>query len=74
MRKFYENTGCPVVINSSFNIRGEPIVCLPDDAYRCFMATDIDCLIMERCLLLKEEQPEGSALDSTAYQARYVLD
>jgi carbamoyltransferase len=74
MRRFYERTGCPVVINSSFNIRGEPIVCLPDDAYRCFMATDMDCLVMERCLLLKEEQPEGLAQDSTAYQAQYALD
>ncbi len=74
MRRFYERTGCPVVINSSFNIRGEPIVCLPDDAYRCFMATDMDCLVMERCLLMKEEQPEGLAQDSTAYQAQYALD
>ena len=74
MRRFYERTGCPVVINSSFNIRGEPIVCLPDDAYCCFMATEMDCLVMERCLLLKEEQPEGSAHDSTVYQAQYALD
>jgi carbamoyltransferase len=60
MRRFYERTGCPVIINSSFNIRGEPIACIPDDAYRCFMATDMDCLVKERCLLLKEEQPEDA--------------
>jgi carbamoyltransferase len=74
MRRFYDQTGCPVVINSSFNIRGEPIVCLPDDAYRCFMATEMDCLVMERFVLLKEAQPAGSAQDSAAYQAQYSLD
>jgi carbamoyltransferase len=74
MKRFYDQTGCPVLINSSFNIRGEPIVCLPDDAYRCFMATDMDCLVMERFLLLKEEQPEELTQDSTAYQAQYALD
>ncbi len=47
MKRFYELTGCPVIVNTSFNIRGEPIVCTPEDAYRCFMATDIDCLVLE---------------------------
>lgn len=74
MRRFFERTGCPALINSSFNIRGEPIVCLPDDAYRCFMATDMDCLVMERCILLKEDQPQDARVDATAYQARYALD
>jgi carbamoyltransferase len=46
-----------VIINTSFNIRGEPIVCSPAEAYRCFMATEMDALVMENCLLLKSEQP-----------------
>jgi carbamoyltransferase len=74
MRRFYERTGCPVIINTSFNIRGEPIVCAPDDAYRCFMASEMDCLVLERCLLLKEAQPGASAQDLETYKTQYVLD
>ena len=48
------NTGCPVMVNTSFNIRGEPMVCTPEDAYRCFMATDMDALVLGDHLLLKE--------------------
>ena len=48
--------GCPVVINTSFNVRGEPIVCTPDDAFRCFMATEMDALVLEDLVLLKSEQ------------------
>jgi carbamoyltransferase len=59
MRRFYELTGCPVIVNTSFNIRGEPIVNLPEDAYRCFLATDMDCLVVENYVLLKENQPPG---------------
>jgi carbamoyltransferase len=47
-----------VIINTSFNIRGEPIVCSPAEAYHCFMATEMDALVMENCLLLKSEQPK----------------
>jgi carbamoyltransferase len=54
---FHRKTGCPVIINTSFNVRGEPIVGTPADAYRCFMATNMDALALERCLLLKAEQP-----------------
>jgi carbamoyltransferase len=50
-------TGCPVVVNTSFNVRGEPIVCTPEDSYRCFMRTQMDALVLEDCLLLKDEQP-----------------
>jgi carbamoyltransferase len=50
-------TGCPVIVNTSFNVRGEPIVCTPEDAYRCFMRTEMDVLVMENCMLLKEDQP-----------------
>ena len=53
---FYEKTGCPALINTSFNVRGEPIVCTPEDAYHCFMATDMDALALGRRILLKEQQ------------------
>ncbi|MBP1624502.1 MAG: novN [Acidobacteria bacterium] len=58
MKEFKRRTGCGVIINTSFNIRGEPIVCNPAEAYRCFMATEMDALVMENCLLLKSEQPK----------------
>lgn len=74
LRHFYERTGCPVVVNTSFNIRGEPIVCTPDDAYRCFMATDIDCLVLENYLLMKTDQPPSLLQDAEAYKAQYALD
>jgi carbamoyltransferase len=57
LKAFYDLTGCPVLINTSFNIRGEPIVCTPEDAYRCFMFTDMDILVLENYLLKKEDQP-----------------
>jgi carbamoyltransferase len=74
IKRFYEQTGCPVIVNTSFNIRGEPIVCAPDDAFRCFMATDMDCLVVENHLLLKTEQPHGLAVDADAYRAQFSLD
>lgn len=55
---FRELTGCGVIVNTSFNVRGEPIVCSPDDAYACFMRTEIDLLVLEDCLLWKDRQPE----------------
>jgi carbamoyltransferase len=54
---FYQRTGTPIIVNTSFNVRGEPIVHTPDDPYRCFMGTDLDALAIENCLLLKEQQP-----------------
>ncbi len=74
MRRFYERTGCPVLINTSFNIRGEPIVCTPEDAFRCFMATNMDCLVLENYILLKASQPQGSLEDAETYKAQYALD
>jgi carbamoyltransferase len=74
MRKFYELTGCPVIVNTSFNIRGEPIVCTPNDAFRCFMATDMDCLVLENYVLMKTDQPSGLMQDADAYRAQYELD
>ena len=56
MKTFEHKTGCPVLVNTSFNVRGEPIVCTPEDAYRCFMRTEMDVLVMENCLLYKSEQ------------------
>ena len=61
--RFKDKSGCSVIVNTSFNIRGEPIVCTPQDAYRCFMGTNMDALVMENVLLLKEEQPAASASD-----------
>jgi carbamoyltransferase len=60
LSEFRDVSGCPVVVNTSFNVRGEPIVCTPEDAYRCFMDTDIDVLVLENCLLLKDEQPKSN--------------
>jgi carbamoyltransferase len=56
IKKFAEKYGCPVIINTSFNVRGEPIVCTPEDAYLCFMRTNMDYLIMGNFLIEKEEQ------------------
>jgi carbamoyltransferase len=74
MRCFEERTGCPVMINTSFNVRGEPIVCNPEHAYHCFMGTDMDVLVLENFLLLKEKQPEKGAPDRDAYLAQFELD
>ena len=60
IRSFHERTGCPVIINTSFNVRGEPIVCSPDHAYTCFMRTDMEYLIVGPYLLEKSEQPPWS--------------
>ena len=65
-------TGCPVVINTSFNVRGEPIVCTPEDAYRCFMRTEMDTLVLEDCILRKREQPEFA--DTGDWEVDFVLD
>ncbi|MBX6362398.1 MAG: carbamoyltransferase [Gemmatimonadetes bacterium] len=74
LRRFHEATGCPTIVNTSFNIRGEPIVCTPEDAFRCFMATDMDCLVLENHLVVKEQQPTDWLRSREAYMARYELD
>jgi len=74
VRRFLDKTGCPVVINTSFNIRGEPIVCAPEHAYRCFLGTDMDVLVMEDLVLYKEEQPQVTGQDVDAYKARFHVD
>jgi len=74
LRKFRERTGCPVLINTSFNVRGEPIVCLPEEAYRCFLATNIDALVLERFVLLKPEQKDTAPAKAEDYLAKFQLD
>ncbi len=71
---FRDKTGCPMVINTSFNVRGEPMVNTPEEAYRCFMATDMDALVIENFLLLKEDQPEPPRVGRGAYLSEFGLD
>ena len=61
IREFKRRTGCGVLVNTSFNVRGEPIVCTPGDAWRCFMACDMDMLVIENCVLKKKDQPQAAA-------------
>ena len=74
IRKFEEKTGCPVIVNTSFNVRGEPIVCTPEHAHRCFMATNMDVLVVEDVVLLKEEQPGATEQTRDSYLAQFALD
>lgn len=69
--KFKDLTGCPVIVNTSFNVRGEPIVCTPEDAFRCFMGTEMDMLVVGNCVLKKEEQDPALAAD---YKDAFELD
>jgi carbamoyltransferase len=69
--KFNEMTGCPVIVNTSFNVRGEPIVCTPEDAFRCFMGTELDVLVVGNCILCKEEQEPSLKKD---YKHAFDLD
>jgi carbamoyltransferase len=69
---FYRLTGCPVVVNTSFNVRGEPIVCTPEDAYRCFMRTNLDVLVLENYVLAKQEQ--GAVAADESWRQEFVLD
>jgi carbamoyltransferase len=72
IKAFERRTGCGVLINTSFNVRGEPIVCTPEDAYRCFMRTNIDALVLGPYLLEKQAQPEWK--ETTAWQQEFQLD
>ena len=74
LEEFRRLTGCPVLVNTSFNVRGEPIVCTPQDAYRCFMATNMDALVVERFVLLKSEQPKMSPEAIRSYVSQFSLD
>ena len=68
---FKRRTGCPVVVNTSFNVRGEPIVCTPEDAFRCFMGSDIEVLVVGNCFLNKEDQHPALKID---YKDDFELD
>ena len=74
MSIFKAKTGCPVIINTSFNIRGEPIVCTPEDAYHCFMATNMDVLVMENQMLYKHQQPQAKQHEVDKYKAKFQPD
>ena len=74
LKAFESLTGCPVLINTSFNVRGEPIVCLPEEAYRCFLATNIDVLVLENFILLKEQQPRLTPEQVDEYLKQFSLD
>jgi carbamoyltransferase len=69
---FYRRTGCPVIVNTSFNVRGEPIVCTPEDAFRCFMRTNMDVLVLENFVLLKTDQ--AALADDESWKKEFVLD
>ena len=69
--KFGDITGCPMLVNTSFNVRGEPIVCSPEDAFRCFMGTEMDVLAIGNYVLLKDDQDPGLREN---YEERYELD
>jgi len=72
INKFYEKTGCPVIVNTSFNVRGEPIVESLMDAYKCFMRTEMDILVLGNYILYKENQPEFH--DDIDWRQKYELD
>jgi len=71
LEAFKQRTGCPVLVNTSFNVRGEPIVCTPEDAFRCFMGSEIETLVIGNCVLQKEQQNPALKLD---YQHAFELD
>ena len=75
LRAFEALTGCPVLVNTSFNVRGEPIVCTPEDAYRCFAATDMDVLVLGDVMLVKDTADKAtSAAARSAYLEQFQLD
>jgi len=71
IHRFKARTGCPAIVNTSFNVRGEPIVCTPEDAFHCFMGTDIEALAVGNCFLVKQEQ---DAALSQNYESKFEFD
>ena len=63
IKSFYKKTNCPILVNTSFNVRGEPIVCSPTDAFNCFMGTNLDILVLENFILFKSKQKVKPNLD-----------
>jgi carbamoyltransferase len=75
LQAFHEITGCPILVNTSFNVRGEPIVCTPEDAYRCFLATEMDALVLQDFVLYKREMTQGiNQADLEKHLAQFQLD
>lgn len=74
VKAFYEKEGSPVLINTSFNVRGEPIVCTPENAFRCFMGTNMDVLVLGNIILKKEDQSNQGDLDNSKYLEEFPLD
>jgi carbamoyltransferase len=74
LKAFEARTGSPVIINTSFNVRGEPIVCTPQQAHRCFLATNMDVLVLERFVLRKEDQPQATEHAIDEYLAQFSPD
>jgi carbamoyltransferase len=74
MRRFKERTGCPVLINTSFNVRGEPIVCTPQDALRCFFGTEMDVLVLENFVIRRAAQDNAPVIDREKYLSAFALD
>ena len=74
IKRLEKTTGCGLVVNTSFNIRGEPIVCTPQDAYRCFLCTDMDILVLGNFILIKKEQPIESLKEKEKYISSFDLD
>ena len=72
LEQFKARTGCAVLVNTSFNVRGEPIVCTPEDAYRCFMRTEMDYLVVENFIMAKPEQPEWEK--DVSWMSEFELD
>jgi len=72
LRAFDRLTGCPILVNTSFNVRGEPIVMTPEDAYRCFMRTEMDYLVLGNCVLEKTGQPMWE--ETAEWQTEFALD
>ncbi|MFM7862926.1 MAG: carbamoyltransferase C-terminal domain-containing protein, partial [Planctomycetaceae bacterium] len=74
LSNFLQRTGCPILVNTSFNVRGEPIVCTPEDAFRCFMSTEMDVLVLENFVIRRAAQPSLPAVDREKYLAAFGLD
>jgi carbamoyltransferase len=72
LKEFDKLTACPILVNTSFNVRGEPLVCTPEDAYQCFMRTEMDYLVLENCIISKSEQPEWAK--NEAWKQEFELD
>jgi carbamoyltransferase len=72
LEAFRRRTGCPLIVNTSFNVRGEPIVCSPEDSYRCFMRTEMDYLVLENCVLDKKDQPPF--IEKQDWRGKFKLD